>query len=527
MRRYTRLAPLGLLLALAGAMSAPAAADTAPLTRDDVAWLRRASFGIDSATLERYRERGRERWLDEALADRDDHLPPAIRQEIDGYEAIATPPAELVRAYRESLRQVKAMPDGDAKVAAKKAAQIHGRELLRQAQQAELLHAIYGSNPLKEQMVWFWLNHFSVYGNKGPVRLLAADYEEHVIRPHALGRFRDLVMATLKSPAMLVYLDNAQNAKGKINENYARELMELHTLGVHAGYTQQDVQQLAAILTGVGVIRPRDAMRGPRMNRRGRFGGFDRFGGERPGVVRQGMFEFNPARHDDGDKVFLGQRIEGGGFGEVEHAVDLIVKQPACAQFVSRQIAEYFVADQPPQTLVDAMARTFQRTDGDIAAVLRTLFTSKDITATAGAKFKDPMQFVVSAMRFSLDGRPISNAQPLVAALNQMGEPLYGRITPDGWPLDSASWSGSGQMAKRFDIAGMIGSGRAPLFAPDGTRPRRQPGERPDPPALNGPLFAQAMEPWLSPHTRDALAQAKSPVEWNTFLLSSPDFNTR
>ncbi|MBU6246452.1 MAG: DUF1800 family protein [Xanthomonadaceae bacterium] len=524
MRRTLRLAPLGLLLALAGAALSPVRAGDAPLTRDDIAWLRRASFGIDSATLQRYRELGRTGWLDAALADRDDHLPPAIQQQIDGYEAIATPPAELVRSFRESLRQVKAMPEGDARVAAKKAALKHGRELLREAQQAELLHAIYGSNPLKEQMVWFWLNHFSVYGNKGPVKLLAADYEEHVIRPHAMGKFRDLVMATLKSPAMLVYLDNAQNAKGKINENYARELMELHTLGVHAGYTQQDVQQLAAILTGVGILPPRQLMRGTRANRPGRFG---RFGGEGSGVVRQGLFEFIPARHDDGDKVFLGQRIEGGGFDEVEHAVDLIVRQPACAQFISRQLAEYFVSDHPPQALVDAMADTFQRTDGDIAAVLRTLFTSKEITATAGAKFKDPMQFLVSAMRFSLDGRPISNVRPLVGALYQMGEPIYGRITPDGWPLDNASWSGSGQMAKRFDIAGMIGSGRAPLFAPDGTPPRRQPGERPDPPALNGPLFAQAMAPWLSPHTRDALAQARTPVEWNTFLLSSPDFNTR
>jgi len=518
MRRYVRFAPLGLLFALVGALPAAARADAAPLTHDDVVWLRRASFGIDSATLARYRQLGRQGWLDAALADRDDRLPPAIQQQIDGYEAIATPPLELLTSYRDQLRQVKAMPDGDAKLAAKKAAQIHGRTLLRQAQEAELLHAIYGSNPLKEQMVWFWLNHFSIYGNKGPVRLLAADYEEHVIRPHALGKFRDLVMATLKSPAMLVFLDNAQNAKGKINENYARELMELHTLGVHAGYTQQDVQQLAAILTGVGVA-------GPQARRFG--GGFGRFGRMPPGAIRDGLFAFYPARHDDGDKTFLGQPIRGGGFDEVERAVDLIVRQPACAQFVSRELAEYFVADQPPQALVDAMAHTFQRTDGDIAAVLRTMFTSREITATAGTKFKDPMQFLVSAMRFSLDGQPITNATPLAAALVQMGEPLYGRITPDGWPLDNASWSGSGQMAKRFDIAGYIGTGRTRLFTPEGTLGRMPPGERPTPPALNGPLFAQTMAPWLSPHTRDALAQAKSPAEWNTFLLSSPDFNTR
>ncbi|MGA0587583.1 DUF1800 domain-containing protein [Dyella sp. KRB-257] len=519
MRHTLAALSLGLLLAVTGA--APALADTTNVTlfHDDIAWLRRASFGVDSATLARYRQLGREGWLDEALADRDDTLPPPIQQLLDSYDAINTPPLELLKRYRDALKQVKTMPNGDAKMAARKAAQKDGRQRLREAQQAELLHAIYGSNPLKEQMVWFWLNHFSVYGAKGPVKLLAADYEEHVIRPHALGKFRDLVMATLESPAMLVYLDSAQNAKGKVNENYARELMELHTLGVGSGYTQQDVQQLALILTGVGVARPRQMERGRR---------FARFGGARPGVVQRGLFEFDPARHDDSDKTFLGHRIRGGGFEEVEQAVDLIVSQPACARFVSRQLAQYFVADDPPPALVDAMAHTFQRTDGDIAAVLRTLFTSKELTATAGGKFKDPMQFLVSAMRVSLDGRPIGNAQPLVGALQQMGEPLYGRITPDGWPLDSASWSGSGQMAKRFDIAGMIGSGRGRLFAPDddgsGPMPMRT---RPTPPALNGPLYEETIAPWLSPATQAALAKAASPQEWNTFLLSSPDFNYR
>lgn len=522
MRHALASLSLGLLLAVTGAASALAAATDATLSHDDIGWLRRASFGVDSATLARYRQLGRDGWLDQALADRDDTLPPPIQQLLDSYDAINTPPLELLKRYRDALKQVKAMPDGDAKVAAKKAAQKDGRQLLREAQQAELLHAIYGSNPLKEQMVWFWLNHFSVYGAKGPVKLLAADYEEHVIRPHALGKFRDLVMATLESPAMLVYLDNAQNAKGKVNENYARELMELHTLGVGSGYTQQDVQQLALILTGVGVARPRQAEGGRR------FGRFGRFGGTRPGVVQRGLFEFNPARHDDSDKTFLGHRIRGGGFEEVEQAADLIVSQPACARFVSRQLAQYFVADDPPPALVDAMAKTFQRTDGDIAAVLRTLFTSKELTATAGSKFKDPMQFLVSAMRVSLDGRPIGNAQPLVGALQQMGEPVYGRITPDGWPLDSASWSGSGQMAKRFDIAGMIGSGRSRLFEADddGTGPR-PPRTRPNPPALNGPLYEETIAPWLSPATQAALAKANSPQEWNTFLLSSPDFNYR
>jgi uncharacterized protein (DUF1800 family) len=491
------------------------AAQPDALARDDIAWLRRASFGIDSAILARYRQLGRDRYLDEALADPGDSLPPAIQNLIDSYAAIQQPPEALFTTYRDEAMAVKAMPDGEAKTAAKKSLQIGSRELLRQAQQAELLRAVYGSNPLKEQLVWFWLNHFSIYGNKGRTRLFAADYEEHVIRPHALGKFRDLLMATLESPAMLEFLDNAKNARGKVNENYARELMELHTLGVGSGYTQQDVQQLALILTGVGIAQPRMLA--------GKTG--QRFGWRRmqSPVIRRGLFAFDPARHDASDKVFLGHRIRGGGFDEVEQAIDLIVQQPACARFVSRKLAEYFVADDPPQALVDAMAGTFQRTDGDMRAVLRTMFDSKELLNHAGSKFKDPMQFLVSAMRFSLDGRPISNAAPLVNALNQLGEPLYGRITPDGWPLDGASWSGSGQMAKRFDIAGMIGSGHNRLFASaDDAGP-----VTPVVPKLDNALYYRTMEPWLSSPAREALGKARSPQEWNTFLLSSPDFNYR
>ncbi|MEO5828985.1 MAG: DUF1800 domain-containing protein, partial [Rhodanobacter sp.] len=385
----------GLLLSCAVAAQTAAPPDQ-PLSRTDVRWLQRATFGINSASLASYRELGRQRWLDTQLADRDDTLPPAIASLIASYPAISTPPEELLAKEVEARHQLKSMPDGDTKVAAKKDLQKQARELAQQAQQTELLRAVYGSNPLKEQMVWFWLNHFSVYAAKGRVRLVAADYEEHVIRPHALGKFSDLVLATLQSPAMLEFLDNAKNVKGKTNENYARELMELHTLGVDAGYTQQDVQQLALILTGAGI-----APRAPR-----RFGRGNR---TRPGLLRDGLFVFNPDKHDFSDKTFLGQHIRGSGFEEIEQAVDLITRQPACAQFVSRQLAEYFVADQPPPALVDAMARTFLQTGGDIRAVLRTMFDSPALLTGDAKKFKDPTQFLVSAMKLTYDGQPISN----------------------------------------------------------------------------------------------------------------------
>lgn len=493
-----------LLVAACFSFTVAAASGAATPGRDDIRWLQRAAFGLDSATLASYEQLGRQAWLDRQLADHDDTMPPAIASLIASYPAISTPPQQLLAEAIHARRELKSMPDGDAKVAAKKARRERERALVNQAQQAELLRAIYGNNPLKEQMVWFWLNHFSIYA-KGRVRLVAADYEEHVIRPRALGKFRDLVMATLKSPAMLEFLDNAKNVKGKTNENYARELMELHTLGVGSGYTQQDVQQLALILTGAGIAPPLAQRQGRR--------------GAQPGFVRDGLFLFNPRKHDFSDKHFLGQTIRGTGYAEIEQAVALITRQPACARFVSRQLAEYFVADQPPPALIEAMAQTFQRSDGDIAAVLRTMFDSPLLLADGGGKFRDPMRFLVAAMKLSADGQPIRDAQPLPGWLKQMGEPLFGRITPDGWPLDAASWSSSGQMAARFAVARAIGSGRRRLFG-DGD------GARPAVPALDSPLYRRAIAPYLSAATRTALGKARSPAEWNTYLLSSPDFNT-
>ncbi|BFI95800.1 MAG: DUF1800 domain-containing protein [Rhodanobacter sp.] len=516
-----RLTVLGLLLgalpvlACAGQATAqrmPVATVTATvdgLSLADIAWLRRDSFGLDSATLASYRQLGRTRFLDEQLAGTDDTLPPQVAAQINALPVVNTPLPELLADFRDSQQRYKKMPAGPDKDTAKKALQQYRRALSQQAAQAELLHAVYGGDQLKEQLVWFWLNHFSVYADKGPVRVFAANYEEQAIRPHALGKFKDLVMATLQSPAMLVFLDNVHNVKGKTNENYARELMELHTLGVGSGYTQADVQQLMRVLTGAGLLPPELAMRPARFTR--------------PGVVRDGLFVFNPARHDDGDKTFLGHTIKGSGYAEIGEAVDLIVRQPACAHFISQQLAEYFIDDHPSPALVDAMAQTFQDSDGDIAAVMRTMMLSKDASALNGRKFKDPMRFVVSAMRLAYDGRPIPNAEPLQKWLQQMGEPMYGRITPDGWPLDSASWTGSGQLSKRFDFARVIGSGRNRLFADAGSGPAAH--DTPD--LQDSALYRDAIEPRLSDATRDALAKAKSPAEWNTFLLSSPDFNYR
>lgn len=505
--------PWRLHLALGLLLLAPlltSAHDNTPLGPSDIAWLRRDGFGLDATSVAQYRSLGREQLLNAQLSDHvNGQLPPEVTTLLNSFESINTPPAQLLSTLQAEQQRIKVMPDGPDKIAANKALQTQGNQIGQEAQQVELLQAVYGPNQLKEQVAWFWLNHFSVYLPKGRVRWELTDYIQHTIRPHALGKFKDLLMASLESPAMLEFLDNAQNAKGHVNENYARELMELHTLGVNSGYTQQDVQQLALILTGVG-IAPVD---GKPEHFNPKFA---------PLVVHNGLFEFNPQRHDFSDKVLLGKTIKGSGFDEVKQAVDIIVSQPACAQFISRQLAEYFVADNPPPALVARMARTFRRSDGDIAKVLRTMFESRDLLTDAGHKFNDPTRFVVSSVRLAYEGKPLSNALPLVYWLNQLDQPPFGRITPDGWPLDGASWTSSGQMAKRFEIARAIGTGNNQLFTPPGSTARGAGF-----PMLTTRLYYDAIEPYLSAATRDALAKATSQQEWNTFLLSSPDLNYR
>ena len=266
--------------------------------------------------------------------------------------------------------------------------------------------------------------------------------------------------------------------------------MELHTLGVNGGYTQADVQQLARVLTGVGINAGDPPKLKPEWQRLYR---------------RSGAFEFNPARHDFGQKTLLGHAISGSGFGETEEAIALIVRQPACARFISRELATYFVADNPPPQLIERMAQTFLHTDGDIAAVLKTMFLSRELDAALGGKFKDPMRFVISSVRFAYDGRAIDNTHPLLNWLNSLGEAPFGRPTPDGYPLTELNWASSGQMSRRFEIARAIGAGNAQLFDPEDGSPAKTTGF----PQLSNRLYYDAVEPFLSVHTHTALEQAQ------------------
>jgi uncharacterized protein (DUF1800 family) len=492
-------------------LHATSQAANASIGQDDMRWLNRITYGVDTQTLAQYQVLGRKKYLEVQLKPSSAQLPLSAQTAVDALSISSRSAEQFLLDAEVENKRINAMPDGDDKAKARQAQQEAQDKIAFEAAKRHLLRAVYSPAQLQEQMTWFWLNHFSVFRYKGNLRWSVADYEERAIRPHALGNFRNLVRATLMHPAMLVYLDNAQSSANKINENYARELLELHTMGVHGGYSQGDVQELARILTGVGV----------------------NFSGTPPKVkpewqgllLKEGAFEFNPARHDFGDKTLLGQRITGQGFAEVEQAIDLIARQPATAHFVSQKLALQFVSDAPPPELVDRMAQAFSRSDGDIASVLRVLFTSKEFNASLGRKFKDPMHYVVSALRLAYDtptqsGKTFVNLKPANNMLNALGEGLYGRLTPDGYSVREADWASAGQMSKRFEIAKWMGSGNAGLFDPDDGSPAKVTGF----PQLSNRLYFDAIEQGLSPSTRDALAKAAAQWEWNAYLLASPEF---
>jgi uncharacterized protein (DUF1800 family) len=480
------------------------------LSPQDLGLLNRITWGANPSSARALAKLGADVFLDQQLhPPKVDRLPAHAQAQIDALTISQTPPAKLAIDLEQQRRDALAIADPEQKRQARRAYRQALTQVGREAAARSLLRDLYSPDQLKEQLTWFWLNHFNVHANKGNIRALIGDYEDTAIRQHALGKFRDLLAATLHHPAMLIYLDNNRNAVGRINENYAREIMELHTLGVGSGYTQADVQELARILTGVGVNRTPD---NPNVRPALR----DQF-------VRDGLFVFNPNRHDYGDKTFLGRRIAGSGLKEVDQALDILARAPATSRYVSRKLALYFVSDNPPPDLVERMAATFRKTDGDIVAVLKTMFDSAEFKNSLGTRFKDPIHFVVSAIRLAYDDRPIVNAMPMQGWLNRMAEPLYGRQTPDGYGLAEAAWVSPGQMVTRFEIARMIGSGSAPLFR---SATAVEPSAPLAPRIADNPSLA-SLRPPLSAETRQALNEATSPQDWNTLFLASPEFMRR
>jgi uncharacterized protein (DUF1800 family) len=321
---------------------------------------------------------------------------------------------------------------------------------INELQQAKLVRALYSERQLQEVMTDFWFNHFNIYLNKDADQYLVTAYERDVIRAHALGKFKDLLVATAQSPAMLFYLDNwlsmgpkspaaiAAN-KGKpgqavpgLNENYGRELMELHTLSVNGGYTQHDVTELARVLTG-WTIQP----------------------------LEQGAaFQFDAKKHEPGDKVILGQTIPENGVNEGMQVLDLLAHHPNTAKFICKKLAMRFVADDPPPALVDRLTQKFLATDGDIREVLRTLFKSPEFWSTKAyrAKVKTPFEFVVSSLRAT--GTDLNNPGPLLGTLNKMGMALYQMVPPTGYSMTASTWMNSEALVDRMNYALALSNGQ-------------------------------------------------------------------
>jgi len=329
------------------------------------------------------------------------------------------------------------------------------QELLQQLITNRILRGIYSERQLQEVMTDFWFNHFNIYWDKGADRWLTTDYEMKVIRPHAMGKFKDLLLATAQSPAMLFYLDNHlssvpqpriqaalrnriqnQNQKREtgINENYARELMELHTLGVDGGYTQKDVTEVARAFTGWTIDQPRQTAN----------------------------FVFRPQMHDSGEKLVLDHRIPNGGMQDGLRVIDILAHHPSTARFIATKLVRRFVSDDPPKSLVDKVAATYTKTDGDIREMLRTIFFSEEFMSpeSYGQKMKSPLEYVVSSIRAL--GGDTGGAPQLGRLIGQMGQPLYQYIAPTGFPDRTEQWMSDGALVTRLNFAVSLTLGKLP-----------------------------------------------------------------
>ncbi len=295
-----------------------------------------------------------------------------------------------------------------------------------------IVRATESERQLNEVMTDFWLNHFNVFAQKGLDRIFIASYEHDVIRPREWGRFEDLLMATAKSPAMLFYLDNARSRGGALNENYARELMELHTLGVDGGYTQKDVTELARVFTGWS-------------------------------IDRHGDFIFRPFTHDRGEKTVLGVHFRaGGGMEEGERMIRFLAHSPATAHHIAYKLCQRFIADEPPASAVDRVAKTFLASDGDLRRTLQATIESPEFRDPKyfRAKMKTPFEYAVSAIR-AVDGR-IVDPLPVARQLREMGEGLYLAQPPTGYSDTAQAWSSSGGLMARLNFALALAENRLP-----------------------------------------------------------------
>ncbi len=410
--------------------------------------------------------------------------------------------------------------------------QQRANQVVIELSEQKLLRAIYSERQLQEVLTDFWFNHFNVDARKGRDRFMLTEYERAAIRPHVLGTFHDLLEATAKSPAMLFYLDNWQSADPNgphvdprqndrprfgrgalggrgvfprlpavqnqqanrpprgLNENYGRELMELHTLGVDGGYTQTDVTEVARAFTGWTIENPRQGA----------------------------SFRFEPRIHDDREKTVLGHRIKaGGGQGDGEQVLDILAKHSATAHFIATKLVRRFVSDTPPASLVDRAAARFRDTDGDLREVMRTILTSPEFLSPEAyrAKVKTPFEFIVSAMRATEAN--VQDAMLLVRAMQQLGMPLYACQPPTGYKDTADAWVNTGALVNRMNIALALASNQLRgVLAPSL-----------QPPASSDGVIASFLNGDVSDATRATVAKATTVPQMAALTLGSPEFQRR
>jgi uncharacterized protein (DUF1800 family) len=430
--------------------------------------LNRLAFGPRPEDVARVRQMGISEWMARQLEPEripDDWLEARLR----AYRTLTMSTAELLRDFPppspELIARLRAGEMSREEAARLLPPERRPARIVGELQAAKVMRAVWSERQLQEVMVDFWFNHFNVHAGKGAVRWMVSPYEREAIRPHALGRFHDLLLATARHPAMLFYLDNwlsvreglviqrGPNAgrRAGLNENYARELLELHTLGVEGGYTQDDVVEVARCFTGWSIDRPRE----------------------------DGHFVFRPAAHDRGPKRVLGLAIPaGGGEGDGLQVIDRLARHPSTARFVSTKLVRRFVSDDPPAALVTRATETFLRTDGDIRSVLRTIVTSEEFFSQAAyrAKVKKPIEVVASAVR-ALDGKPLDGGPgrgdagfALARAVARLGEPLYQAQPPTGYPDTAESWVTADSLLARMNFALSLAQSRVPGIAIDTER---------------------------------------------------------
>ncbi len=535
--------------AAAGPLPAPAASPTRPSPAPTIGLpvsplseeqkilhaLSRLGYGPRPGDIERVGQMGLHAWIERQLDPR--KIPdPVVDQMLAGYPTLGMTTAELAREYpRPSKQAQEKLASGQ--MTRQEMQQMFPPEkrpfrITGEMQGAKVARAVMSERQLQEVMVDFWFNHFNVFAQKGQVRWMLPSYERDAIRPHALGKFRDLVNATAHHPAMLFYLDNWMSTRadlimpagpnrGKkmgLNENYARELMELHTLGVDGGYSQQDVIEVARAFTGWTIERPE----------------------------RGGEFVFRPIAHDRGEKRILGQVIRAGG-GELDgmQVIDILARHPSTATFISTKLVRRFVSDEPPSALVERAAGTFRRTDGDIRAVLATIVSSPEFWSAEAyrAKVKTPFDVVVSAARaldtqiappgtasaypdqdltmaprLNVAERPLERGGinvgggfVLARQVAALGEPLYEMQPPTGYPDVAEAWVNTGALLARMNFALALAHNRLPGARVD--LPKLLTGvDRSRPDRVLDRLLTLLLHGQASPETREVLAaQLDSP----------------